>query len=514
LFCLARRSRQESGIMDYPDMRWTQVDVARWDSLREVIRCIKEHGGADYVLHLAGYYDFHNMDNPEYERTNVTGTRNVLKLARQLGVKRFIFASSLAACRFPDQGSIINEDSPADANFAYAASKLKGEQLILAESEWFPSAIVRMAAVYSDWCEYPPVYVMLRTWLSDAWNARILGGRGESAVPYIHIQDLLKLFHRIIECSELLPRTGVYNASPNTVATHRELYEAATRYFYGETPSPRCLPKWLCRPGVGARYWLGRMLGNPPHEAPWMVEYIDKQLRVDSNRTQAVLDWAPSSRLDINRRLLMLVENMKSHGEVWRQRNEEALRRVSYRPNLVIAYRLEELREVLVSRIIDEINDPRHGQLFKPYCEMKPEVLRWYIMFVYQVLINSARTTDKQLVRQYALVIAARRHRAGFALEQVQEVLTNAGRIIAEELQRCPDLADQNQHIYDHVSLSFQLACDGIADAYETMAEQAPEPTDGYKFELSANAGDMQSIVRQLEDVCGESMPDIRRIEV
>ncbi len=272
LFCLARRSRQEAGIMDYPDMQWTQVDVARWDTLREVIRCIKNHGGADYVLHLAGYYDFHNIENPEYERTNVNGTRNVLKMARQLGVKRFIFASSLAACRFPERDNPINEDTPADATFAYAESKFKGEQLILKDAEWFPSAIVRMAAVYSDWCEYPPMYVMLRTWLSECWNARILGGRGESAVPYIHIQDLLKLFHRIIEISEKLPRTAVYNASPNTIATHRELYEAATRYFYGETLPPHCMPKWLCRPGIGLRYWLGRLRGTPPHEAPWMVE--------------------------------------------------------------------------------------------------------------------------------------------------------------------------------------------------------------------------------------------------
>ena len=120
LFCMARRSRRDAGIPDYDDMRWTQVDIARWETMRDVVDCIKSHGGADYVVHLAGYYDFHHMENPEYDRTNVQGTRNVLKLARQIGTSRFLFASSLAACEFPKQGETIDEDTPPDAQFAGA----------------------------------------------------------------------------------------------------------------------------------------------------------------------------------------------------------------------------------------------------------------------------------------------------------------------------------------------------------------------------------------------------------
>ena len=81
LFCMARRSQKEAGIPKHDNINWTQVDIAKWDTLRDVVRCIKNNGGADYVIHLAGYYDFSNKDNPEYERTNVNGTRNVLKLA-------------------------------------------------------------------------------------------------------------------------------------------------------------------------------------------------------------------------------------------------------------------------------------------------------------------------------------------------------------------------------------------------------------------------------------------------
>jgi nucleoside-diphosphate-sugar epimerase len=83
LFCIARQSQKEAGIPKGENVRWTQVDIANWETLREVKRCIKQNGGAEYVLHLAGYYDFTNSPNQEYERTNVSGTRNVLTLAKE-----------------------------------------------------------------------------------------------------------------------------------------------------------------------------------------------------------------------------------------------------------------------------------------------------------------------------------------------------------------------------------------------------------------------------------------------
>ena len=38
---------------------------------------IANSGGADFLFHLAGFYDFENLNDPEYENTNVRGTRLV-----------------------------------------------------------------------------------------------------------------------------------------------------------------------------------------------------------------------------------------------------------------------------------------------------------------------------------------------------------------------------------------------------------------------------------------------------
>lgn len=506
LFCLARRSRREVGIPEHENMRWSQVDVANWDTLRGVVSCIKEHGGASIVLHLAGYYDFHNMAHPEYERTNVLGTRNVLKMAGQIGIERFMFASSLAACRFPPTGSVIDEDSVCDADFAYAQSKHRGEEMIRECADQFPSVIVRMAAIFSDWCEYPPLYVFLRTWLSDGWNARILGGRGLSAVPYLHISDLVALFHRIIEQQGSLARVAVVNASPNHCTNHLQLFEAATRDYFGETIEPRLMPRALAAVGVQLRWWLGRLLGKPPFEAPWMMRYIDKQLNVNATRSHELLGWEPTPRFDVARRLLLMIENMKSRREIWTERNEAALRRVADRPNLRIAKVLDDLREDLVETIVQTVSDPSNTGRFCSSPNMDQEVLRGLVRLLYQVLVTAVRTRDRQLVRHYAQILAMRRRDEGFTVTQVQAFLTMVGDTITRSLRQDPDLVGQEQSIHDHVQLGFQLAVDGAEDAYDALGQGLPQALGGQYggIELPSDAGDLERLVHQLEDVCGD----------
>ena len=502
LFCLARRSQKEAGVPSHPNIRWTQVDIAEWDSLRDVVRCVKNHGGADYVLHLAGYYDFSNRPNPEYDHTNVRGTRNILKLAKQIGVKRFIFSSSLAACKFPAPGSSLTEESRPNAEFPYARSKRLGEEMILENAEWFPVTILRLAAIYSDWCEYPPVYKFLQTWLSRNWNAKILGGKGESSVTYLHINDLLKLIFMVIKKSKKLGRRTIYNASPDGSTSHIELFKIATRYFYGREISPLKMPKCLAAPGMAARQILGDLLGNPPFERCWMVRYIDKKLNIDSARTQRELGWQPTPRLHILRRLLLLIENMKTHSDVWHLRNEAAMQRVAQRPNLIIAGHLLDAREELVEKIFAFLTAPERKEEFAHYQLMDPESLKWYITFLHQLTVSVVRTRDRGLMRAYAQMIARRRSEEKFAVEEVCLAMASIGKIMRENLAANPELAQYSQRIYDLVDLTFQLAADEIADFFEIQNTSDDALPRLHKMVLPVENTDFERLIQQLEDIC------------
>ncbi len=503
LFCIARRSQFEAGIPRNPNQRWTQVDIAHRDALLEVSRCIESNGGADYVLHLAGYYDFTYNDNPEYTRTNVEGTRNVLELADTLGIRHFMYASSLAACRFPEDGDAITEDTPPDADFPYARSKREAETLIRAHDAPYARSIIRFAALYSDWCEYPPVYAFLKTWFSGAWNAHMLGGRGKSAVPYLHIRDLIALLLKIIDRTNALPACAVYNASPPDTTSHQQLYDAANMCYVGHTPRAWHIPRLLALPGVLLRKFVLGLFGREPFEQPWMIRYIDRVLRVDPSRTEDLLDWKSTPRYDLERRLLILVENMKSHPEIWRQRNEAALLHPASRPNLVLYNRLLRLRDELVERIYQDIRLAQIAEEQNDYRAMNRETLTSYVSLFYEVLITTIRTRDRATLRTYARILAYHRYHQRFHRSQVCEALATFSRQIRAALEQETDLALTTAQLHDNIDLSVQLACDEVEEVYEQLRERGADTASVTRSaELLSNSAEMQRLVDELHDIC------------
>ncbi|UCC85705.1 MAG: NAD(P)-dependent oxidoreductase [Anaerolineales bacterium] len=322
IFAIGRRSPKEAGAPRGAGIHWFQVDIGHFDPLREVFYRIRELGGADLLLHLAAYYDFTGEDHPEYTRTNVMGTRNVLELAVPLKLRKFIYASSVAACPFPQPDEVVTEDTPPTAPVPYARSKRVGEEMIHEFQDRLPACILRLAAIFSNWCEYEPLDEFLQIWCSNRWNARILGGKGQSAVPYLHVRDLLSFYIRVVERCDAIESGEVLQASPDGSTTHLELYREATRAYYGAPRFPVCVPQLLARPGIVSREWLGRATGHIPFERSWMADYIDLRLNVDASRTRRRIDWAPNPDLHILKCMPVMIQNLRDHPGEWRVRSE------------------------------------------------------------------------------------------------------------------------------------------------------------------------------------------------
>ena len=395
LFAIARRPQSSVGVPRHPNLRWIQVDIGNDEALSRVTEHIAEQGGADYLLHLAAHYDFENEPRPEFEHTNINGTRNVLEQASRLEIEHFIFASSVAACEFPSPDSAITEQSAPDADFPYAHSKRIGEEMVKRYSDRFICSIVRLAAVFSDWCEYAPLYVFLSTWLSSSWNSRILGGRGQSAVPFIHTRDLNRLFLTLLRRGHELSPHGTYIASPDGATSHLQLYRLATRFHFGKAVEPVLMPRPLAWAGVVARDLLGKLIGNRPFERPWMMEYLDRSLTIDASSTRQVLDWQPTPRFHILRPLPFLIEKMVSKHREWVDRNEFAMKRPPERPALVIHDAMLQAREAIVDAIAAYLQSPVRHSRFPNYTHMDGQELRWHIGLIYGLLTAAVRTGDR-----------------------------------------------------------------------------------------------------------------------
>jgi nucleoside-diphosphate-sugar epimerase len=465
---IARRSQLHSGAPVHNNITWYQVDIGDRKALATAFRYVRESGGADYVIHLAAHYDFTGENDPEYWRTNVEGMRNVLEECRGLDLKRFIFSSSLAACAFPEEGQVLTEESPPDGDHVYAVTKRLGEEM-LAEYDDIPCCIMRLAALFSDWCEYPPLYFFLETWLTEVWNNRILGGRGTTAIPYMHVREMAPFIRRIIERSDDIAQREVLIASPAETLSHRALFEMTSIDYYGHRRRAVMVPKALAGIGVWGRDLLGRVLGNRPFERPWMIKYLDTNLIADPSQTYRRLDWRPRKRLLLQRRLPFMLEHRKMDPNEWHRLNRAALKEVHLRANLRINRLLERHLENICTAYLDQILSPGSASRFPSYQGVPRDVLEWRFMILLRHLQSSIRTRDRGLFTTYCRDLAEKRLMQGFGVREVVGALLMIGAICVEVLREDPEGEDLASSIHDHLSMTVQFGCDQILEIYEEV---------------------------------------------
>jgi hypothetical protein len=75
--------------------------------------------------------------------------------------------------------------------------------------------------------------MFLNTWLGHSWEASILAGKGESAIPYIHIRDIVSFFRTLLLKHERIRPAQLLVACSKGCTDHEMLFTLATRYFYG-----------------------------------------------------------------------------------------------------------------------------------------------------------------------------------------------------------------------------------------------------------------------------------------
>ena len=129
------------------DLPLRTVDIRTGDGLAAAF------AGADAVIHLAARNHVlrETTKDPlsEYRRVNVEGTRNVVRAAREEGVRLFIHMSSIKAMG-EGTGDILDETAPCQPSTPYGISKLESEVGVRAEADGtgMAAVIFRLPMVY------------------------------------------------------------------------------------------------------------------------------------------------------------------------------------------------------------------------------------------------------------------------------------------------------------------------------------------------------------------------------
>jgi len=114
-------------------------DLSEPESLRPAL------AGCDAVVHVAADYRLWIPDPKAMYRANVDGTRELLRMAREAGVPRVVYTSSVATMHFRTDGVVINEDTPvslADMVGHYKRSKFLAEQEALRAAAQGQSVVI------------------------------------------------------------------------------------------------------------------------------------------------------------------------------------------------------------------------------------------------------------------------------------------------------------------------------------------------------------------------------------
>ncbi len=107
-------------------------DLSQPESYRSAL------AGCDAVMHVAADYRLWIRDPQNMYRANVDGTRDLLRMAREAGVKRVVYTSSVATMHFRTDGIVVNEDTPVslgDMVGHYKRSKFLAEQQAIAAAQ-------------------------------------------------------------------------------------------------------------------------------------------------------------------------------------------------------------------------------------------------------------------------------------------------------------------------------------------------------------------------------------------
>jgi dihydroflavonol-4-reductase len=102
--------------------------------LRDPESLKKAMAGCEFVFHVAADYRLWVRDPEQMYRSNVEGTRAIIRAAQESGVRRVVYTSSVATMGFTREGHIAAEDSPVSIKEMvghYKRSKFMAEQIAL-----------------------------------------------------------------------------------------------------------------------------------------------------------------------------------------------------------------------------------------------------------------------------------------------------------------------------------------------------------------------------------------------
>lgn len=180
----------------------------------------------DYIVHLAAQVSVgRSVEDPLLdERTNVTGSLNVINAARLAAVKKVVFSSSAAVYGNPESLPVTTEH-PTNPESPYGLTKLTVEHYLRMFNKFYglPYAILRFSNVYGPRqdAEGEGGVVSIFADRIQKETPPMIYGDGEQTRDFIYVKDVA----RAIACALKTEENICVNVSSETSVTVNQLFQ-------------------------------------------------------------------------------------------------------------------------------------------------------------------------------------------------------------------------------------------------------------------------------------------------
>ncbi len=240
-----------------------EFDRSKGHNILDKLSLLNSMEGIDCVVHLAAAME---GTKKEIYKTNVEGTRNVIRAAVAQKVKKLIFMSSTAVYGFTS--AAVHEESKLNPKNEYEKSKVEGEMLVLEAKEKLDVCIVRSAMVFGANEYWKKMFKMLE-------KKYPLPCSGRNKFQVIYVNELARAIATVIEKG----KSGeIYLVSGKEQPTLNEFCEMVQEEL-GIEKGVKHIPSWA---GVALGKVIGIQLLNTENirhiskERHYKIEKIEK----------------------------------------------------------------------------------------------------------------------------------------------------------------------------------------------------------------------------------------------
>ena len=199
--------------LHHPNFLFVKSDVTEPRAIKDAVR--DEWQKPDSIIHLAAIVGFpacQAIGKQVAWKYNVESTKMVFEQASDLGVERFVFASTYSNYGLSEDGKPVTEESPLNPQSLYAETKIASEEFLLSQKDT-PCAplLFRFATLYglSPRTRFD---LIVNQFVLEAFTKRelIIYQRGYSR-SFVHIRDVARGIIMGLEADKSKIRGQVFN---------------------------------------------------------------------------------------------------------------------------------------------------------------------------------------------------------------------------------------------------------------------------------------------------------------